>query len=148
SMGGQFGPHSYDPGIMAGSLVFWGTPLPHGSGMGNVRRGIARLRAQNLCSAFDGFTGPNSLDPTHSLGIFSAVIDSLMIERSIATSSRRGISDPTNQLRGDFLECSATIEVSVTAPPETGPGFHFESDPATTHTDFAQFGIEHNGVFF
>jgi len=133
---------------MAGSLVFWGTHLPPGSGMVNVRRGRARLRVQNLCSVFDVFTVPNSLDPTHALGIFSAVIDSLTIEWSGVTHSRRGFSDPTNQFRGDFFECSATIDVSVTTPPETGHGFHFESDPATTHTDFAQFGVEHNGVFF
>src|SRR2546430_9927829 len=51
----------------------------------------------------------------------------------------------TNKFRGDFYECSAKIAVSVTTPSETGHGFHFESDPATSHTDFAQFGTEHNG---
>ncbi len=50
--------------------------------------------------------------------------------------------------RSDFFECSATIAVSATTPKDTGHGFHFESDPAKTHTNFAQFGTEHNGVFF
>jgi len=45
-------------------------------------------------------------------------------------------------------ECSAKIAVSATTPPETEHGFHFESDPATTVTNFAQFGREQNGVFF
>jgi hypothetical protein len=59
-----------------------------------------------------------------------------------------GFSDPANKFRGYFFECSAKIAVSVTTLSETGHGFHFESDPATSHTDFAQFGTEHNGVFF
>jgi len=52
------------------------------------------------------------------------------------------------KFRGDFFQYSATIAVSPTTPPETGHGFHFESDPATIVTNFAQFGTEHNGVFF
>ena len=114
----------------------------------NIARGIAQLHVRHVCSVFDVFTVPNSFDPTHALGIFSAVINSMRIEWSGVTRSVKGFSDPTNQFRGDFFECSARIAVSVTTPPETGHGFHFKSDPATTKTEFALFGTEHNGVFF
>jgi len=146
--GSPLGFHSYDPGIAAGSLVFWGTPYPEGSGKVHINRGIAELLVHNVCSVFDVFTVPNSFDPAHALGIFSAIIHSMKIEWSGVTRNVIGFSDSTNKFRGDFFECSATIAVSVTTPPETGHGFHFESDPATTHTNFAQFGTEHNGVFF
>ncbi len=53
------------------------------------------------------------------------------------------------RLTGDFLETSATIEVTATTPPETGHGFRFVSDaPETTETLFAQIGRERNGGFF
>ena len=146
--GSPLGFHSYDPGIAAGSLVFWGTPYPVGSGKVDIDGGSAQLLVHNVCSVFDVFTVPNSFDLAHALGIFSAVIKSMEIEWSGVTKSHVGFSDATNKFRGDFFECSATIAVSVTTPPETGHGFHFESDPATTHTNFAQFGTEHSGVFF
>ena len=109
---------------------------------------MARLRVRHICSVFDVFTVPNSFDPAHALGIFSAVINSMRIEWSGVTRSVTGFSDAKNQFRGDFFECSAKIAVSVTTPSETGHGFHFESDPTTTKTEFAQFGTEQNGVFF
>jgi len=140
--------HSYDPGFMAGSLVFWGTAFPVGSGMVDTARGTAQLLVHNICSVFDVFTVPNSFDPAHLLGIFSAVIDTLDIEWSGVTRTVAGFSDATNKFRGDFFECSATIAVAVTTPPDTGHGFHFESDPSTTKTNFAQFGVEHNGAMF
>ena len=133
---------------MAGSLVLWGVEYPADSGHVDIRRETARLSVHDVCSVFDVFTVPNSFDPTHALGIFSAVIHSMRIDWSGVTRRVIGFSDPTNQFRGDFFECSATIRVSVTTPRETGHGFHFESDPATTHTEFAQFGREQNGVFF
>ena len=110
--------------------------------------GTAELLVHNVCSVFDVFTVPNSFDPKHALGIFSAIINSMKIEWSGVTRSVLGFSDATNKFRGDFFECSATIAVSATTPKHTGHGFHFESDPAKTHTNFAQFGTEHNGVFF
>ena len=146
--GSPLGFHSYDPGIMAGSLVFWGTPYPVGSGQVDLAGGSARLLVHNVCSVFEVFTIPNSFDPAHALGIFGAIIESMEIRWSGVTRSVLGFSDPTNKFRGDFFECSATIAVSATTPPETGHGFHFESDPATTVTHFAQFGTERNGVFF
>jgi hypothetical protein len=146
--GSPLGFHSYDPGIGAGSLVFWGTPYPVGSGKVDVDDRTAELRVHNICSVFDVFTVPNSFDPTHAMGIFSAVINSMKIEWSGVTRSVLGFKDATNKFRGDFFECSATIAVSATTPKDTGHGFHFQSDPANTHTNFAQFGTEHNGVFF
>ena len=145
--GSPLGFHSYDPGIAAGSLVLWGAPYPIGSGKVDIDERTAELQVHNIC-VFDVFTVPNSFDATHALGIFSAIINSMKIEWSGVTRSVLGFSDAANKFRGDFFECSATIAVSVTTPKDTGHGFHFESDPATTHTDFAQFGTEHNGVFF
>ncbi len=110
--------------------------------------GTAELLVHNVCSVFDVFKVSNSFDPAHKLGIFNAIIHSMKIEWSGVTRSLHRFSDSTNQFRGDFFECSARIAVSVTTPPETGHGFHFESDPAKTRTNFAQFGSEHNGVFF
>jgi len=148
--GSPLGFHSYDPGIAAGSLVFWGTPYPDGSGKVDIdgNTGTAELLVHNVCSVFDVFTVPNSFNPAHPLGIFSAIINSLRIEWSGVTRSLHGFSDAMNKFRGNFFECSAKIAVSVTTPKETGHGFHFESDPEKTHTNFAQFGSEHNGVFF
>jgi len=140
--------HSYDPGIAAGSLVLWGTPYPVGSGKVDIGGGTAELHVHNVCSVFDVFTVPNSFDPMHTLGIFSAIIHSMKIEWSGITGSHVGFCDATNKFRGDFFECSAKIAVSVTTPKDTGHGFHFETDPATTTTNFAQFGTEHNGAFF
>ena len=146
--GSPLGFHSYDPGIAGGSLVFWGTAYPVGSGKVDIAGGTAELLVHNVCSVFDVFKVPNSFDPTHALGIFNAIIESMKIEWSGVTRSVPGFSDSVNKFRGDFFECSATIAVSATTPRETGHGFHFESDPATTHTHFAQFGTENNGVFF
>ncbi len=146
--GSPLGFHSYDPGIGAGSLLFWGVPYPVGSGKVDIDGGTAELFVHNVCSVFDVFTVPNSFDPKHALGIFSAIINSMKIEWSGVTRSVLKFSDATNKFRGDFFECSATIAVSATTPKDTGHGFHFESDPAKTHTNFAQFGTEHNGVFF
>ena len=146
--GSPLGFHSYDPGIGAGSLLFWGVPYPVGSGKVDIDGGTAELFVHNVCSVFDVFTVPNSFDPKHALGIFSAIINSMKIEWSGVTRSVFKFSDATNKFRGDFFECSATIAVSATTPKDTGHGFHFESDPAKTHTNFAQFGTEHNGMFF
>jgi hypothetical protein len=145
--GSPLGFHSYDPGVAAGSLVMWGTRFAAGSGRVDLSRMTADLLVRDVC-VFDAFTVPNSFDPTHALGIFSAIIHSMKIEWGGVTRSVLGFSDSTNKFRGDFFECSATIAVSATTPKDTGHGFHFESDPATTHTNFAQFGTEHNGIFF
>jgi hypothetical protein len=106
------------------------------------------LHARNICSVFDTFTVPNSLTPTRPLGNpVSAEIESLDIEWSGVTRSVLGFSDPVNQFGGDFFESSATIRLAVHTGPSTGHGFRFVSS-ATTAVNFAQFGREHNGVFF
>jgi hypothetical protein len=145
--GSPLGFHSYDPGIAAGSLVMWAASYPARSGKVDIDGGTAELSVHNVC-VFDAFTVPNSFDPAHALGIFSAIINSMKIEWSGVTRSVLKFSDSMNKFRGDFFECSATIAVSATTPKDTGHGFHFVSDPATTHTNFAQFGTEHNGKFF
>ena len=57
--------------------------------------------------------------------------------------------------RGDFVENSAAIELTVATPPTNPPftpaaqnGFRFIADPKTTVTDFAQIGRENNGALF
>jgi len=132
---------------MAGSLVFWGSVYPRGSAHVDIAGGTAQLHVRNV-SVFDAFTLGNSFDPAHALGIFSAVINSMKIDWSGVTRSVLGFSDSINKFRGDFYECSATIAVEATTPLETGNGFHFKSDPATTKTGFALFGTESNGVYF
>jgi len=125
----------------------WGTSFPAGSGKVDLEEGSAELLVHNVC-VFDVFIVPNSFDPTHALGIFGALINSMKIEWGGVTRSVVGFKDTANKFRGDFFECSATIAVSATTPKDTGHGFHFESDSTKTHTNFAQFGTEHNGVFF
>ena len=141
------GLHSYDPGISP-TLVVWATPIPEGSARADLDAGRAELHVRNICSVFDVFTIPNSLDATRPLGnIVSAVIDSLDMEWSGVTRSIVGFRDPVNQFSGDFFETSATIKVTVTTRKSTGHGFRFVSS-ATTTVDFAQIGRETNGVFF
>ena len=97
---------------------------------------------------FDTFSVPNSLTPTHPMGnIVSAVVDSLDMEWSGVTRSVVGFSDSVNMFAGDFFESSASIQVTVHTETSTGHGFRFVSS-ATTAVNFAQFGREHNGVFF
>ena len=74
---------------MAGSLVLWGIPLPVGSGNVDIAGGTARLLVHNVCSVFDVFTVPNSFDPAHALGIFSAIINSMKIDWSGVSRSVR-----------------------------------------------------------
>jgi hypothetical protein len=111
-------------------------------------KGAASLELTNI-PVFDAFTVPNSLNPAHPLGIVPAIINSLHIEWSGVTD-RDEFSDPTDAFAGLFLEDSATIEVTATTPPSLGKhGFKFVSDPAaTTTTNFAQVGHDHNGMFF
>ena len=110
--------------------------------------GTAELHVRNVCSVFDAFTVANSLNPTHPVGnIVSAVIDSLDLRWSGVTRRISGFNDPVNQFSGDFVETSATIDVTVTTPKSTGHGFRFVSS-ATTTVNFAQIGRETNGVFF
>jgi hypothetical protein len=139
------GAHSYDPGISANGL-FWTIPIPEESVDVHLGAGAAVLDAKDI-HLFDAFTVANSFmrNPVP----VPAVIDSLRIEWSgITKTTQFSSAVPDEQFAGYFLENSATIEVTVTTPPSPGlHGFHFVSD-ATTASDFAQIGHDHNGSFF
>jgi hypothetical protein len=138
--------HSYDPGISP-TLALWVIPIPDGGARADFDKATAELHTRNAC-VLDAFSVPNSLTPTHPLGnVVGAVVESLDIKWSGVTRSVLGFSDPVNQFAGDFFESSASIQVAVHTDVHTGHGFRFVSS-ATTSVNFAQFGREHNGVFF
>jgi len=122
--------------------------VPEGSAGADFDAGTAHLDVRNICSVLDAFSVANSLNPLRPLGNpVGAELESLDIEWSGVTRSVIGFSDPVNQFAGDFFESSASIQVTVHTDPSTGHGFRFVSS-ATTAVNFAQFGREHNGVFF
>jgi hypothetical protein len=133
----------------------WTAPLSEGAVKFDSRKGKASLHVKDVL-VFDGFTIPNALNPFHPNGHVNSIINSLRMEWN-ATVPRSQI-DCLDAFRGDFLEGSATIEVTATTPPtaaSTCPanparnGFKFVSDPANTTINlFAQIGSERNGVFF
>jgi len=137
--------HSYDPGISANGLL-WTIPIPEESVDVHLGAGAAVLDATDI-PLFDVFTVANSF--SKAVPRVPAVINSLRIEWSgITKTTQFSSANPDDQFAGYFLENSATIEVTVTTPPSPGlHGFHFVSD-ATTASDFAQVGHDHNGSFF
>jgi hypothetical protein len=127
--------------------------IPEGNVQVDLNAGEASLHIENLCSVFDAFTVPSSLNPLHPLGLVSAMIESLRI-RWKGVKMKRSFSNGST-FRGNFIETSATIELTVTTPPTKSPftpsaqdGFEFIADPTTTITDFAQIGHENNGSLF
>ena len=63
-----------------------------------------------------------------------------------SVSSAVNIRNPTEGFEARLLESKATVSWSANAPAEN---FTFTSDPAgTSTTEFAEFGVERNGVFF
>ncbi len=140
--------HSWDAGVSE-SLVLWTTPLPPGTAKVDLAGGTASLKANHICSVFDAFKVSNSFNPARTLGFASGMINSLDLEWSNVIASFAGFSDPGNQFRGDFFQIGkVTIAVTATTPVSTGHGFQFVSDPASTIVNFAQIGMESNGVFF
>ena len=147
------GPHSYDPGI-APSLLVWTIEIPEGSVEVDLNKAEATLHLENVCRVFDAFTVPNSFDTHHPLGLVSAVIESLSIHWT-GISKKLSFSNGKT-FRGDFIQSvAAPISVTVSTPSTTPPftpaaqdGFEFVADPATTVTNFAQIGQEHNGSLF
>ena len=119
----------------------------------NLNTGEAILAIENVCSVFDAFTVPSSLDPLHPLGLVSAVVRSLRIRwRGI---NRRKAFNNGSTFRGNFIENSATMEVTVITPstkppftPAAQDGFRFVADAGTTITEFAKIGHENNGALF
>jgi len=115
--------------------------------------GEASLELQNVCSVFDAFTVPNSLNALHPLGLVSGAIKSLRIHWK-GISNKRSFSNGAT-FRGNFVENSATISVTVNTPSTNPPftpapqdGFEFVADPTTTVSHFAQIGHENNGSLF
>ena len=146
------GPHSYDPGT-APSFLLWTIEVPEGSVHVDLDSGEATLHLKNLCSLFDAFTVANSLNPLHPMGLVTSAMKSLRIEWSGIKRVRSFTNHST--FRGDFVETSARIELSINSPATKPPftptpqdGFEFEADPATTVTNFAQIGHENNGTMF
>lgn len=77
------------------------------------------------------------------------MIDSVDIKWSAVIKSFIGVHDTVNQFAGDFFQIgNVTIAVTASTPKNTGHGFRFVSDPATTTVNYAQIGRERNGVFF
>jgi hypothetical protein len=122
----------------------------------DLRAEKASLHVKDVL-VFDGFTVPNALDEGHPLGRVNSIINSLRIEWSGTTRAVSWEDCAVNGFRGDYLENSATIEVTATTPPTPARscppaparnGFQFVSDPAeTTISHFALIGGEQNGVF-
>lgn len=115
--------------------------------------GEASLELHNVCSVFDAFTVPNSLNALHPLGLVSGAVKSLRIHWK-GINNKRSFSNGTT-FRGDFVENSATIKVTVNTPSTKPPftpapqdGFEFVADPTTTVSHFAQIGHENNGSLF
>jgi hypothetical protein len=84
----------------------------------------------------------------------SGIINSLRIEWSGITTFETA-NEPANQMRGTFVEGTASIAVTATTPRtavttlSNGHGFRFVSDPASTSVNhFALIGQEQNGVYF
>ena len=152
--GSPLGFHSYDVGF-APSEVPWTTPIPSESVEFDMDDEKASLHVKDVL-VFDVFTVPNSFDPDHPLGKVNAVFNSMRIEWSGTTRATSFSNCDPNAFHGDFLENSATIEVTVTTPaipasdcPHRAArhGFRFVSNK-TTASLFAQIGRERNGVFF
>ena len=139
--------HSYDAGILQ-TLVVWVAAIPEGSAHVDLDAGEASLHVKNIC-VLDTFTVANSLNPNHPMGNpVAAEIQSLDINWT-GISRRTSFRSPTEKFAGNYVENSATIEVTVTTLTSTGHGFRFVSAPArTTVSHFAQIGQERNGAFF
>ena len=116
--------------------------------------GTASLRVHKLC-LFDAFTVPNSLAGVNRpVNVVLGMFNSLEMEWT-ATGAVQTVNEPVNQMRGTFVEATATIEVTATTTRtfettlSNGHGFRFISDPAaTTISHFALIGEEQNGVFY
>ena len=150
---GPLGPHSWDAGLSP-TNVFWVASIPDGSVHVDLDRGTASLHVQNMC-VYDAFTVANSVQGVNRpVNQVQGIINSLRIEWS-GILKRDVANEPVNQMRGAFVENTATIEVTATTPRtmvtalSNGHGFEFVSDRASTSvSNFAQIGQESNGVYF
>jgi hypothetical protein len=120
----------------------------------DLEAGMARLHVENLC-VYDALTVVNSIQGVNRpVNQVKGIINSLDMKWS-GVIKRDSANEPANQMRGTFVENTATIAVTATTPftmvttLSNGHGFHFASDPASTSvSNFAQIGFERNGVFF
>lgn len=104
---------------------------------------------------FEAFTVLNSIQGVNrGVNLVLGTIDSLRMEWSGKTTVETA-NQPVNQMRGTFVEGTATIAVTATTPKtmvtplSNGHGFRFVSDPASTSVNhFALIGQEQNGVYF
>jgi hypothetical protein len=132
----------------------WTIPIPEDSVEVDLNKGEATLQLDHICSVFDAFTVPSSLNPLHPLGLVSGVVQSLRIHWT--GISRKWTFSNGKTFRGDFIQSSAapiavTMMTPATKPPFTPSaqdGFEFIADPKTTVTNFAQIGHENNGALF
>ena len=127
--------------------MIWANAIPENSVDFDFDEGEAELRLRNV-DVFDTFTVPNSLNQDRPKGPpVSAMIDSLDIRWSGVTRTTSFAStDPRDMFAGDFEETAARIAVTATTPRQTGHGFRFVSDPASTSSsNFAQIGNERSG---
>jgi len=116
--------------------------------------GTASLHVRNLC-VYDAFTVANSVQGVNrAVNQVKGIINSLDMSWS-GIIKRDSANEPGNQMRGSFMENTATIAVTATTPftivtaLSNGHGFQFVSDPASTSvSNFAQIGQEFNGVFY
>lgn len=139
---------------MSPTNVFWAAHLPEGSAHVDLDSGMASLHVQNLC-VYDAFTVPNSVQGVdRTVNQVKGIINSLDMRWS-GILKRDTAHEPINQMRGSFVENTATIAVTATTPItfvtalSNGHGFQFVSDPASTSvSNFAQIGHERNGVYF
>jgi len=89
-----------------------------------------------------------------TVNLVLGIINALDIEWSGITTMETA-NQPLNQMRGTFVEGTASIAVTATTPRtmvsalSNGHGFRFVSDPASTSVNhFALIGQEQNGVYF
>jgi len=120
----------------------------------DLQAGTASLHVENAC-VYDAFTVPNSiLGVNRPVNQVKGIFNSLDMEWS-GIIKRDTANEPVNQMRGSFVENTATIAVTATTPItivtalSNGHGFRFVSDPASTSvSNFAQIGDERNGIFY
>lgn len=120
----------------------------------DLNAGTASLHVRNLC-VYDAFTVANSVQGVNrAVNQVKGIINSLDMQWS-GIIKRDSANEPVNQMRGNFVENTATIAVTATTPftmvtaLSNGHGFRFVSDSASTSvSNFAQIGEEQNGAFY
>lgn len=147
--GGPPSIHSYDLGYVSGypGGLFWTSGpgvISLDSVVTHLGDGTASLQFQNV-AVLDWVTVKNSLSDGTFLGVgpFPASM-SLNMQWSGVTRRLSGFSDPTNGFQGNFVENTATIQLSV----QNSDGSFSFSGTGDTSSCFAQIGQMQNGVFF